>query len=155
MLWQGQEFADSYNLPSSGSARIGLRRDTHWEYFYDDYGVPLIRLYRRLGLMRRTYRALRSRDSYYYYLQSLQNNQIIAYHRHASATATQPEEFVMVLLNFSDVPGTITVPFPKAGAWQEMIDADLRVQTITVAADGANQAITVPSNYGMAFVWEA
>jgi hypothetical protein len=37
--------------------------------------------------------------------------------------------------------------------WREMIDADVRVQTITVAADGATQAITVPSNYGLAFVW--
>ena len=52
MLWQGQEFADSYNLPDNGSARIGLRRDTHWEYFYDEFGVPLVRLYRRLGQLR-------------------------------------------------------------------------------------------------------
>jgi len=153
MLWQGEEFADNYNLPSSGSARIGLRRDTHWEFFYDDYGAPLVRVYRRLGLLRRTYRALRSRESYYYYLQSLQGNQIIAYHRHAPATSTQPEEYVMVLLNFSDTAGTINLPFPKAGTWQEMIDADVHVQTITVAADGATQAITVPANYGLAFVW--
>ena len=153
MLWQGQEFADNYNLPGSGSARIGLRRDTHWEYFYDDYGASLVRVYRRLGVLRRTYRALRGRESYYYYLQSLQGNQIVAYHRHAPATSTQPEEYVMVLLNFSDTAGTINLPFPKAGTWQEMVDADVRVQTITVAADGATQAITVPSNYGLAFVW--
>jgi len=155
MLWQGQEFADNYNLPGSGSARIGLRRDTHWEYFYDDYGASLVRVYRRLGVLRRTYRALRGRESYYYYLQSLQGNQIVAYHRHAPATSTQPEEYVMVLLNFSDTAGTINLPFPKAGTWQEMVDADVRVQTITVAADGATQAITVPSNYGLAFVWPA
>jgi hypothetical protein len=36
-----------------------------------------------------------------------------------------------------------------------MIDADLRLLTISVAADGANQTITVPSNYGQAFVWPA
>ena len=155
MLWQGQEFADNYNLPSSGSARIGLRRDTHWEDFYDEYGAPLIRLYRRLGFLRRNYAALRGRDSYYYYLQSLQNNQIIAYHRHAAATAAQPEQYVMTLLNFSDTAGTINVPFPKAGTWQEMIDADLRLLTISVATDGATQTITVPSNYGQAFVWSA
>jgi hypothetical protein len=86
-------------------------------------------------------------------LQSLQGNQIIAYHRHAAATPTQPEEYVMVLLNFSDTAGTMNVPFPKADAWQERIDADVRAQTITVAADGATQAVTVPSNYGLAFVW--
>ncbi len=151
-LWQGQEFVDNYNLPGAGAARIGLRRDVHWAFFYDDNGSPLIHLYRRLGWLRRTYRALRSRESYYYYLQSLQGNQIIAYHRHARATSTAVEEFVMVFLNFSDSPGTVSVPFPKAGAWQEMIDG---VQTLTIPADGADQTIVVPSNYGLAFVWPA
>jgi len=93
---------------------------------------------------------LRSRESYYYYQQSLQNNQIIAYHRHAPATSTADDEFVMVFLNFSDTPGSVTIPFPKAGTWKEMIDADV---VLTVQADGANQPIVVPSNYGLAFVW--
>ncbi len=153
MLWQGQEFADSYNLPDNGSARIGLRRDTHWEYFYDEFGVPLVRFYRRLGQLRRNSPALRSRDSYFYYQQSLQGTEVIAYHRHAAATPTSAEQFVMVLLNFADSPSTITIPFPKAGAWKEMIDADLRVQTLTIAADGASQSVVVPSNYGCAFLW--
>jgi maltooligosyltrehalose trehalohydrolase len=29
MLWQGQEFADSYNLPDDGSGRVHLARMTH------------------------------------------------------------------------------------------------------------------------------
>jgi maltooligosyltrehalose trehalohydrolase len=152
MLWQGQEFADYYNLPGSGSARIGLRRDTHWEFFYDEFGTPLIRLYRRLGFLRRTYPALRSRDSYFYYLQSLQGTQIIAYHRHAAATPTTPEQFVMVLLNFADAAATIAIPFPQAGTWQEMIDAN---QTVTIPTDGATQSVEVPSNYGYAFLWSS
>jgi maltooligosyltrehalose trehalohydrolase len=150
MLWQGQEFADNYNLPSDGPARTSLRRDTHWEFFYDEYGWRLVRLYRRLGLLRRTCPALRSRDSYFYYLQSLQGTQIIAYHRHAAATATTPEQFVMVLLNFSDSAGSITVPFPKAGNWKEIIDA---TQMLTIPSDNAMQPVVVPSNYGFAFVW--
>jgi maltooligosyltrehalose trehalohydrolase len=150
MLWQGQEFADYYNLPGSGTARIGLRRDTHWEFFYDQYGTLLIRLYRLLGTMRRTYPALRSRDSYFYYLQSLQNNEVIAYHRHAAATATTPEQYVMVLLNFADSDGTISVPFPKAGNWTELINGN---QTLNIPTDGATQSVTVPSNYGFAFLW--
>ena len=155
MLWQGQEFADNYNLPSSGSARIGLRRDTHWEDFYDEYGAASFASTAGWDFSAATTPLCAGRDSYYYYLQSLQGNQIIAYHRHAAATATQPEQYVMTLLNFSDTAGTIDVPFPKAGTWQEMIDADLRLLTISVAADGANQTITVPSNYGQAFVWPA
>ena len=153
MLWQGQEFADNYNLPDAGPARVGLRRNTHWEYFYDEFGSALVRLYRRLGSLRRTCPALRSRDSFYYFLQSLQGTQIIAYHRHAAATDTTPEQFAMVLLNFSSSAGTITVPFPRAGTWKEMIDADISNQTLTIPSDNANQTIVVPSNYGCVFLW--
>jgi 1,4-alpha-glucan branching enzyme len=153
MLWQGQEFADNYNLPDRGSARIGLRRDVHWEFFYDDFGSPLVRLYRRLGELRRGRRALRSRESYYYYEQSLQGNGIVVYHRHAPAAASEAEEFAMVLINFSDTAATVSVPFPKQGTWREMIDVDVRDLKIVVPADGAKRDIIVPSNYGMVFVW--
>jgi len=152
MLWQGQEFADNYPLPDSGLSRIQLRRDTHWEYFYDDKGFPLIRLYRRLGSLRRNNRCLRSRESFYYFQQSLQGNRVIAYHRHADAIDGQPEEFAMVVLNFDDAVRTIRLPFPKAGVWREMLDADVRSLDITVGADGEQQGINVPSNYGMVFM---
>ena len=156
MLWQGQEFGGDYNMPSSGPARIQLRRDVHWEQFYDEYGVPLLRLYRILGRLRRTRRSLRSRESYFYYQQSLQNNsQLIAYHRHAAAANGQPEDYAMVLLNFSDSAATITVPFPKAGSWQEMIDNDIRNYAVAVSSDGAMQNVLVPSNYGYVFVFAA
>src|SRR5437660_3541626 len=88
-----------------------------------------------------------------YYLQSLQGTAVIAYHRHAAATGTTPEQFLMIFLNFADSAETVTVPFPKAGTWKEMIDADLRVQTLAVPADGANKSVVVPSNYGCAFLW--
>ena len=151
MLWQGQEFADNFPLPGNGLARVHLRRDVHWEYFYDEYGIPLVRVHRRLGQLRRSSRALRSRESYFYYLQSLQGTQIIAYHRHAPAAGGSAEQYAMVLVNFADSAGTISVPFPKAGTWTEMLDADVRNLTISVAAAGAVQTITVPSNYGMIF----
>jgi maltooligosyltrehalose trehalohydrolase len=149
MLWEGEEFADNYTLPSSGFARIDLRRDTHWEYFYDDYGVPLIRLYRRLALLRRSFRSLRGRDSFYYWQQSLQGSQMIAYYRRAE----NPDDYAMVIINFASYADTIEVPFPKAGTWTEMIDGDVRTTPwiINVAADNAIQSVTVPSNYGFVF----
>jgi len=152
MLWEGQEFADNYNLPDSGAARVHLRRDMHWEYFYDASGQPLIRVYRRLGALRKSSRALRGPFSYYYNQQSHRQNQVIAYHRHALAEGTLGEDWAMVLLNFADAPGTIEVPFPKAGEWQEMLDDDLRTSLITVNTDGEMQTVTVPSNYGMVFI---
>jgi 1,4-alpha-glucan branching enzyme len=153
MLWQGQEFADNYNLPDRGAARIQLRRDMHLEFFYDDFGVPLIRLYRRLANLRRTHRALRGRDSFYYNQQSLQGgNQTIVYRRSAPAAGSEAQDIAMVVLNFSGNTSTISVPFPKAGKWREMIDADLRGLDIDVANDGDVQGVQVPSNYGQIFV---
>jgi maltooligosyltrehalose trehalohydrolase len=155
MLWEGEEFADDYNLPDNGFARIDLRRDTHWEYFYDEYGSQLVSLYRRLGQLRRASRALRSRESFYYWQQSLQGNQLLAYHRHApSDDAAAPEQYAMVTLNFGGTSSTIDVPFPRAGVWTEKLDAPFRPAplTITVAAPGDSQTITVPSNYGYIFI---
>jgi 1,4-alpha-glucan branching enzyme len=154
MLWEGEEFADDYNLPDNGFARIDLRRDMHWEYFYDAFGGPLVSLYRRLGQLRRASRALRSRESFYYWQQSLQNSQLIAYHRHAPADASGPEQYAMVILNFGGTAATINLPFPKTGIWTEKLDAPFRPAplTITVAASGDTQPVTVPSNYGCVFI---
>jgi len=152
MLWEGEEFADNYLLPSSGPARINLRRDVNWEYFYDDDGAPLIRLYRILGQLRASSPALRSRESYFYYQQSLQGNNIVSYQRHASATATEPEQYAMVLLNFSGNSGTIKLPFPKAGIWTEKIDAGVTPMTLDAASDGSSLTVTVPSWYGYVFL---
>lgn len=154
MLWEGEEFADNYLLPGSGAARIGLRRDMHWQFFYDDPGAALIRLYRVLGNLRRSTPALRSRESYYYYQQSLIGNAIVAYHRHAPASPGIAEQYAMVLLNFSGQPSSINVSFPRAGVWTEAIDADTRPapRTVTIASDGDFASMTVPSWYGQVFV---
>jgi hypothetical protein len=55
----------------------------------------------------------------------------------------------MVFLNFSDVPQSISVPFPELGTYQEMIDGQERIQVNT-----PNQPVTVevPSNYGHIFI---
>ncbi len=154
MLWEGEEFADDYNLPDDGFARVDLRRDTHWEYFYDEFGSALVSVYRRLGQLRRASRALRGRESFYYWQQSLQGSQLIAFHRHAPAGPAGPEEYAMVILNFSGSADTIEVPFPKAGVWTEKLDEAFRGAplTVSVASPGDAQRITVPSNYGYIFI---
>jgi maltooligosyltrehalose trehalohydrolase len=154
MLWEGEEFADDYNLPNDGFARVDLRRDTHWEYFYDEFGSQMVSLYRRLGQLRRASRALRSRESFYYWQQSLQGSRLIAYHRHAPAGPGGTEEYAMVILNFGGSANAIEVPFPKAGVWTEKLDAPFRTTplTVTVASPGDSQRITVPSNYACIFI---
>jgi maltooligosyltrehalose trehalohydrolase len=158
MLWEGEEFVDDYQLPPSGAARINLRRDVHWEYFYDDQGGPVVRLCRILGALRAANPALRSRESYYYYIQSLVGNAILAYHRHAPAGAGTAEQYAMVIINFGQAEGQISLPFPGVGVWTESVDAGSRAAsgapqlTVTIAKAGDLASVKVPSNYGYVFL---
>jgi maltooligosyltrehalose trehalohydrolase len=158
MLWEGEEFVDDYQLPPGGTARINLRRDVHWEYFYDDQGSPVVRLCRILGSLRATNPALRSRETYYYYEQSLVGNTILAYHRHAPATTAAAEQYALVVVNFGPAAGQISLPFPSAGRWSEAVDAVARINagmlplTVTVANRGDYATVGVPSNYGYVFL---
>jgi maltooligosyltrehalose trehalohydrolase len=150
MLWQGQEFADNYVLPASGDARIHFRRDVHWEYFYDEQGSPLVRLYRRLGVLRQSLPALRSRESFYYNLDSRPADGAIAYRRKSTATG----QVALVFLNFSDAQTSLSVPVDEPGTYREMIDDDIRPGPfeIPITAPGQRIAVDVPSHYGLIFV---
>ncbi len=150
MLWQGQEFGESYILPDQGPARINFRRDVHWEYFYDTFGNPLVRLYRILGKLRHAYPALRSHESFYYNEQSRPHDGIIAYSRQSS----DAQQFAIVFLNFSDQPQSISLPFPTMGTYREMIDAAVRATPFEISVSDANQVVSVevPSHYGYVFV---
>jgi maltooligosyltrehalose trehalohydrolase len=158
MLWEGEEFVDDYPLPPGGAARINLRRDVHWAYFYDGYGSPVIRLCRILGALRTANPALRSRQSYYYYQQSLVGNAIVAYHRHAPAANGVAEQYAMVAINFGQAAGQISLPFPAAGLWTEAVDAKARADagipplTVAITNAGGFASISVPSNYGYVFL---
>jgi 1,4-alpha-glucan branching enzyme len=150
MLWEGQEFAENYILPASGDLRVHFRRNVHWEYFYDDYGGPLVRLYRVLGRLRHTYPALRSRESFYDNVHSRPADGMVVYHRRSPAAG----QIALIFLNFSDTPRSISVPFPEPGTYREMIDHDLRSRPFDISVDHPNQtiAVDVPSNYGYVFV---
>lgn len=146
MLWQGQEVSDDWILPDHDPLRTPIQRDLHWEYFYDPQGSPLVRLHRILGALRRACPALRSRTSYYYNEQSRTGDGIIAYRRSTADLA----QHALVVLNFSDLPQSVSVPAPAAGTYQEMVDAAARPAPLryVAAAAGDPLAVTVPSNYG-------
>ena len=153
MLYQGQEFAENYGLTESGTTRVGIRRGVHFEYFYDDNGQPLVVLYRRLAKLRREVRALRSRDFFYYNDMSRPRDGVLVYKRHAAASDGQPEQTVIVLLNFSAVEATVSVPAPAAGVYRELLDAPHRTTPLEVSATlGERIDFRVPSHYGQVFV---
>jgi maltooligosyltrehalose trehalohydrolase len=155
-LWQGEEFAENYTLPAGGNARISFRRSTHWEYFYDEYGQTLVRLYRVMARLRRRYRALRSRSTYYFNEHSNPGAQVVAYQRYAAATQGEAEQYAIIFLNFSDSLQSIAVPFPKAGAYREMIDDDARAKHLDIIVASAGELALppqpVPSHYGQVWV---
>ena len=149
MLFQGQEFGENWGLPDTGLGRTLFERPLHWEYFYDGQGKALVRLYRILGALRRSSRALGALGSYYYYPQPehLQSG-VIAFRREAPATAMEPSEHFVVALNFRDAPADIWLTLPAAGLWREQIDGIASIKT-----DGQDQwvKLTVPSNYGVVY----
>jgi len=155
MLWQGQEFGENWGMPSWGVGRNLYPRPVHWEYFYDNYGRALIRLYRILGNLRRDLRAIGATGQFYYFNDVHHRNlQVIAFSRSAPATATEAEQHVLVFLNFSGLAREVWVPVPKAGTWVEQLDKnEASPQPDLVAnSDGEWQAVQVPSYYGSVYL---
>jgi hypothetical protein len=156
MLWEGEEFAENYDVAGGGALRISFLRGMHWEYFYDDQGSALVRVYRRMGKLRRALPALRSRDFFYYNVESRPGEGLIAFRRKAPGSQGGPDQIAIVVLNFSDSVRQITLPAPAAGTYREMLDrlnrpVGTELELIAGAA-GAALTVTVNPNYGQVFV---
>jgi len=154
MLWQGQEFGETWSVPHGGIGRVLLSRPLHWEYFYDPPGRALIRLYRTMGRLRRDLRCLGARTGFHYVDEPAHRARgVIALHRWVEADAAGPAQHAVVLLNFWNDPAAVWVPFPRAGVWAEHIDADDAPRPpVQVGQDGDWVPVTVPPNYGAMYV---
>jgi maltooligosyltrehalose trehalohydrolase len=157
MLWEGEEFAENYALAGGGNIRISFLRGMHWEYFYDDSGAPLVRVYRRMGKLRRALPCLRSRDFFFYNKESRPSEGLIVFRRRAIGEEGQPDQIAIVALNFSDVKRSVLIPAPAKGVYREMLDRLNRGSDLEITAANADDALTleVPSNYGQVFVTPA
>lgn len=148
LLWQGQEFGEIYGKHDDGGSRVLAARPLHWNYFYEPGGRALVQLYRRLGGLRRRYQALRSRQSYFHYDRSDLNRGLLAYQRDPD---DPNEPAVMVLLNFGDQDGELSIPFPKAGRWTEQLNGQ-PAETLNLGLGDTERPVRVPANYGKLFV---
>lgn len=152
MLWQGQELGENWGL-SGGTdiRRILFERPVHWEYFYDPIGRALVRLYRRLGEIRRQQPALRSRSYLFYENQpGHRDTGLVVYRRQTSEQAQQAGEILIIALNFRDVEQAVEVTFPIAGQWRDLVDADQPDPlSFQVNQPGDRHHVKVPSNYGV------
>jgi 1,4-alpha-glucan branching enzyme len=156
MLWEGEEFAENYVVAGGGAIRISFLRGMHWEYFYDDNGAPLVRLYRRLGKLRRALPCLRSRDFFYYSAESRPGEGVIAFRRQVQSAAAAPDQIALVVLNFSDVAKSVQLPAPVAGTYREVLDRLYRLpgteRELIAAGAGDSLMMQVSSNYGQVYV---
>lgn len=146
LIWQGQEFGEIYGKHDDGGSRVLAARPLHWNYFYEPNGKALVTLYRRLGSLRKTYPALRSRQSYYYYENSRLGEGLVAFLRQSPDSEGQN---VLVIINFSTEARMIRLPMGK-GSWMEQLE-ESNPESITLGQD-TEVEIWVPSNFGKIFV---
>jgi len=105
------------------------------------------RLHLRPAALRSAHASLRGRDSFCYNENARPRAGIIAYRRSA------PGETALVFLNFADSPLTMTIPFPTAGTYRELVDDAERVASLALTgATGDPMTVTVPSKYGYVFI---
>jgi len=107
-----------------------------------------------MGQLRRKLPALRSRDFFYFNVQSRPGQGLVVFQRRAPAAAGRPEQIALVVLNFSDSDGMLTLPAPRAGTYREMVDRLNRKADFDVvaASAGGKLGLNVPSNYGQIYV---
>jgi hypothetical protein len=110
-------------------ARVHLRLDTHWEFFYELNGqlsdsrvsaqrtiAPLI-----AGAAGNAVVFISSRTK------ARRSSGVIAMRLRVER---DPDDWAMALLNFANTTGQTTGPFPKAGTRKEMLDADQRTYAV-------------------------
>jgi 1,4-alpha-glucan branching enzyme len=151
LLWQGQELGEIYGKHDDGGSRVLAARPLHWNYFYEPGGRTLVRLYRRLGQLRKSLQALRSRNAWFHFDRSHLDRGLLAYERNPD-DSTGPA--VMVLLNFGEYEGELRVPFPRPGRWSEQLNhGDVSAaETVDLPPGQVEATVRIPSNYGKIFV---
>ncbi|HYN93649.1 MAG TPA: alpha-amylase family glycosyl hydrolase [Pilimelia sp.] len=144
MLWQGQEFGESYVLPRDGLGRVAVSRPVRWEYFSDPHGRPLVRLVRRLLALRRRLDQLRADHHVVHDDEEHRAKHVLVIERRSGP------DFSLVVLNFSDSEQVLLLRSPVGGAFREELDGAAHLRGLV--ADQPTK-VTVPSNYGR--IWTA
>lgn len=134
MVQNGQEFGEEHRLPEDdhGTGRRVVPRPLRWKFASDSVGSTLVQLYGCLARARRDHPGLRSNDIWPSPWADWQtrfnpegagideSKQVIIFHRWGRASEGVMENFVIVL-NFSDQPQPVSVPFPLNGIWIDLL----------------------------------
>jgi 1,4-alpha-glucan branching enzyme len=135
MMQNGQEFAEDYWLmeDDQGSGRRVIPRPLHWTFAQDPIGSQLLPIYKKLIEIRKAHAGLRSNNFYpgQWADWMLKFNsagygidvdkQVLIYHRWGPADNGRLERFIIVI-NFSDQPQRVDVPFSSNGDWRDLLN---------------------------------
>lgn len=149
LIHNGQEFGEQFWFPEDGSQRVQAR-PLRWAGSTDATGTALLDLYRRLIAMRKQHPALRSQNFYpepydmqltHFNVEGYgvdQDRDVAIFHRWGADEQGRLERFIVVL-NFSEYPQQLDIPFSANGRWTDLLnnstaevtDWVLRNQTVT------------------------
>jgi glycosidase len=158
----GQEIGEDHWIPEDdgGTGRRVASRPVQWKLAGDAYGSPLLELHRRMGQIRNQYPGLRSPNFYPQQWDTWQTRfnpqgygldmekQVAIYHRWGNDEKGALQRFIIVL-NFSDSPQLVSVPFPDNGVWVDLLSGYNGSWAPTVSDYTLNY--TVGSNWGSVF----
>jgi maltooligosyltrehalose trehalohydrolase len=141
MLWQGEEFAENYFLPDTGTGRVSLLRPLRWDFFYDDSGRPIVSLVRKLLRIRRLRHHIRL-GTYFFFndWDRYQRLGVMVFARYDGA------QYTLIAVNIGDTDQSVPFWFPIAGDYVE----ELHGGALDLKSVPALQQVwlNVPSHYG-------
>jgi maltooligosyltrehalose trehalohydrolase len=140
MLWQGQEFGESYYIPEQGLGRVLMFRPVRWDYFYDSIGKSVISLVRKLIRLRRQQPQFRYGEHFFHNDYDLyQSRNIMLFSRRYGNI------FSLIALNFGDLDQSVSFHFPLSGNYREELHGNDDLKNVVAAVE---TCLSVPSNYG-------
>lgn len=146
MLWQGQEFVENYDVPDTGTARIGTLRPVRWEYFYTHEGKQTIKLYRKLIALRNNLPVFRE-GSYYFHnnWNDFQSKGLLVFSRTLNTVNAH------VVINFSDSEHIIEFTFKTGGNYIEQLH---KMDNLMNIQNDQKCTLKIPGNYGKVWINE-
>jgi 1,4-alpha-glucan branching enzyme len=165
MLHCGNEFAEDHWIPEDdqNTGRRVRPRPIRWNLSLDSVGTSMLRLYTRLGTIRQQYPGLRSTNFYPENWDAGQTTfnsagfgvdigrQVVLFHRWGQSDTGRLQRFY-ILLNFSEQPQLVRVPFPANGPWTDLLANFDGSWTPTVS--DFHLDVVVGSNWGNIFFRE-
>lgn len=162
MVQNGQEFGEDHWImeDDQGTGRRVIPRPLRWKLSKDKIGVALGKLYKRMAEIRRQYAGLRSPNFHPQPWDEWQTQfnpqgygidvarQLAIYHRWGHDEQGNLQRLIIVL-NFSDEPHSVSVPFPDNGEWVDLL-SDYSGSWKPMVSNGC-LTVTVQSNWGHVF----